>query len=65
MSAWSQSAPVSPAVNATLVPHSSKAGLDTMAKIKRSKIRRSLPLEERNKDDSWFRQTPDPCQVEG
>ena len=65
MAAWSQSAPVSPAVNATPVPHSSNGGLDTMAKIKRSKIRRNLPGEERNKDDSWFRQTPDPCQVEG
>jgi hypothetical protein len=63
--AWSQSAPVSLALNATPVPHSSKAGLEATAKIKRSKIRRGLPVEEWNKDDSWFRQTPDPCQVEG
>jgi hypothetical protein len=54
--AWSQSAPFSPAANATLVPHSAKASFEAMARIKRSKIRRNLPVEERNKDDSWFRQ---------
>ena len=58
---WSQSAP--PAVNATPVPHSSKAGSDAVARMK-ARIGRGVP-EERKKDDSWFRQTPDPCQVEG
>jgi hypothetical protein len=36
-----------------------------MAKVRKSKIRRSLPVEEMKKDDSWFKQMPDPCQVEG
>jgi hypothetical protein len=63
--AWSQSIAVLPAANATPVPHSSKAGFDAMAKVRKSKIRRSLPVEEMKKDDSWFKQMPDPCQVEG
>jgi hypothetical protein len=63
--AWSQSMAVAPAANATLVPHSSKAGFDAMARLRKSKIRRSLPVEEMKKDDSWFKQMPDPCQVEG
>jgi hypothetical protein len=50
---------------ASLVPHSSRVGFDAMAKVKKSRIRRSLPAEELKKDDSWFRQMPDPCQVEG
>jgi hypothetical protein len=62
---WSQSIAVVPAGNATLVPHSSKAGFGAMAKLRKSKIRRSLPAEEIKKDDSWFKQMPDPCQVEG
>jgi hypothetical protein len=62
---WSQSTPVAPAANAWLVPHSSKAGSDAITRMKRAKIGRSVPIEERKKDDSWFRQTPDPCQVEG
>jgi hypothetical protein len=61
--AWSQSTLVAPAVNATPVPHSAKAGSDAMARMK-ARIGRGVP-EERKKDDSWFRQTPDPCQVEG
>jgi hypothetical protein len=63
--AWSQSTAVAPAANATLVPHSSNAGFDAMAKVRKSRIRRSLPAEEMKKDDSWFKQMPDPCQVEG
>jgi hypothetical protein len=63
--AWPQSMAVAPAANATLVPHSSKAGFDAMATVRKSKIRRSLPVEEMKKDDSWFKQMPDPCQVEG
>ena len=61
--AWSQSTPVAPAANATPVPPSAKAGSDTVAKMK-ARIGRSVP-EERKTDDNWFRQTPDPCQVEG
>jgi hypothetical protein len=61
--AWSQSMLVAPAANATPVPHSAKAGSDAMARMK-ARIGRGVP-EERKKDDSWFRQTPDPCQVEG
>ena len=61
--AWCQSTLVAPAANATPVPHSSKAGSDAMARMK-ARIGRGVP-EERKKDDSWFRQTPDPCQVEG
>jgi hypothetical protein len=61
--AWSQSTLVAPAANATPVSPSSKAGSDAMARMK-AKIGRGVP-EERKKDDRWFRQTPDPCQVEG
>jgi hypothetical protein len=61
--AWSQSTLVAPAANATPVPHSAKASSDAVARIK-ARIGRGAP-EERKKDDSWFRQTPDPCQVEG
>jgi hypothetical protein len=61
--AWSQSAQVAPAATATPVPHSAKAGSDALARMK-ARIGRGVP-EERKKDDSWFRQTPDPCQVEG
>jgi hypothetical protein len=58
-----QSTPVAPAANATPVPHSLKVGFDAIARMK-ARIGRGVP-EERKKDDSWFRQTPDPCQVEG
>jgi hypothetical protein len=61
--AWSQSTLVAPAANATPVPHSAKAAFDAMARMK-ARTGRSVP-EGRKKDDSWFRQTPDPCQVEG
>ena len=60
--AWSQSTLVAPA-NATPVPHAVKAGSEAMARMK-ARIGRGVP-EERKKGDSWFRQTPDPCQVEG
>ena len=61
--AWFQSTLVVPAANATPVPHSSKAGSEAMTRMK-ARMGRGVP-EERKKDDSWFRQTPDPCQVEG
>jgi hypothetical protein len=61
--AWSQSTPVAPAANATPVPHAARVSPDAMARMK-ARIGRGVP-EERKKDDSWFRQTPDPCQVEG
>jgi hypothetical protein len=61
--AWSQSTLVAPAANATPVPHSAKAGSDAITRMK-ARIGRGVP-EERKKDESWFRQTPDPCQVEG
>ena len=63
MAAWSQSTLVAPAANATPVPHSSKAGPDAVTRMK-ARIGRGVP-EERKKGDSWLRQTPDPCQVEG
>jgi hypothetical protein len=63
--AWSQSVTVAPAANATNVQHFSKAGFDATAKIKKSKIRRSVPIDGVKRDDSWYKETPDPCQVEG
>ena len=65
MAARSQSLAVLPAANATPVPHSSKAGFNAMAKLRKSRVRQSLPIEEMKKDDSWYKQMPDPCQVEG
>jgi hypothetical protein len=63
--AWSQSVTVAPAANATIVQRFSKAGFDATAKIKKSKIRRSVPIDGVKRDDSWYKETPDPCQVEG
>jgi hypothetical protein len=62
--AWSQSTPVTPAANVTNAPHFSKAGFSTVAKTKKSKIRRGV-IEDPKKDDSWYKQMPDPRQVEG
>jgi hypothetical protein len=63
--ASSQSTSVAPAANATNASHFSKAGFDAMARVKRSGIRRGVPIEGGKRDDSWYRQMPDPCQVEG
>jgi hypothetical protein len=62
--AWSQSAPATPAANVTNAPHFLKAGFNALAKTKKSKIRRGV-IEDPKKDDSWYKQMPDPCQVEG
>jgi hypothetical protein len=62
--AWSQSTPVALAANTTNASHFSKAVFDTPARTKRSKIRRGV-IEDTKKDDSWYKQMPDPCQVEG
>jgi hypothetical protein len=48
----------------TNAPHFSKAGFNALAKTKKSKIRRGV-IEDPKKDDSWYKQMPDPCQVEG
>jgi hypothetical protein len=61
-SAKSQSAP---AANATKVPHLSQTGADAIARLKKSKIRRGVPVEDVKKDDSWYKEMRDPCQVEG
>jgi hypothetical protein len=63
--AWSQSAAVAPATAKFNVSHVSKAGYAAMARVKKSGIRRGLSVDGVKRDDSWYRQTPDPCQVEG
>jgi Skp family chaperone for outer membrane proteins len=64
--ASSQSAAAAPAANMTKVTLHSKTGYDAVAKIRKSKIKRSVLIDGMiKKDDSWYRQTPDPCQVEG
>jgi hypothetical protein len=63
--ARSQSTPVAPTANTTNVRHFSKAGFDAMARMKKSKIKRGMPVEDVNKDASWFKEMRDPCQVEG
>jgi hypothetical protein len=63
--AWSQSATVPPATTKSNVSHISKAGFDPVARVKKSGIRRGLSVDGVKRDDSWYRQTPDPCQVEG
>jgi len=65
IAAWSQSAAVPPATAKSNVSHISKAGFDAMARVKKSGIRRGLSVDGVKRDDSWYRQTPDPCQVEG
>jgi hypothetical protein len=64
--ASSQSAAAAPAANMTKVTLHSKGGFDAVAKISKSKIKRSVLIDGMiRKDDSWYKQTPDPCQVEG
>jgi hypothetical protein len=64
--ASSQSAAAAPAANMTSVTLHSKAGIDAVAKLRKSKIKRSVLIDGViRKDDSWYKQTPDPCQVEG
>jgi hypothetical protein len=36
-----------------------------MARIRNSGIRRGVPIDEMKKDDSWYKEMRDPCQVEG
>jgi hypothetical protein len=65
-SARSESAPVAHAADVARVPHLSKTGFDAMAKLKKSKkFGRSVPVEDVKRDDSWYKQMRDPCQVEG
>jgi hypothetical protein len=45
-------------------PHFPKADFNTLAKTKKSKIRRGV-IKDPKRDDSWYKQMPDPCQVEG
>jgi len=33
--------------------------------MKKSGLRKGVPFDGVKKDDSWYRQPPDPCQVEG
>jgi hypothetical protein len=62
----SQSAAAAPAANMTNAALHSKTGFDAMAKIRKPKIKRGVPVDGMiKKDDSWYKQTPDPCQVEG
>ncbi len=62
--AWSQSAPVVPAHKSN-ASHFSKAGFEAMARMKKAGVRTSVPVDGVRRDDSWFKQMPDPCQVEG
>jgi hypothetical protein len=64
-SAWSQSTPVASAANKSNASHFSRAGFDPMARTKKPGIRRGVRIEDLKKDDSWYKQMPDPCQVEG
>jgi hypothetical protein len=59
---WSQSTPVAPVLNAAHFPN---PRFDVMAKMKKSKIRMSVPVVGVKRDDSWFKEMRDPCQVEG
>jgi len=60
--ACAQSAQVAPASDAANIRHSSRAGFDA---TKKPKIRRSVLIGGTKKDDSWFKEMRDPCQVEG
>ena len=62
---WSQSVSVAPAANKSIASHLPKAGFDATVKMKKSKIRRGVLIEDVRKDDSWYRQMRDPGQVEG
>ena len=63
--ALSQSAPVAPVANKSNASHFSKAGFEAIARMKKSGLRKGVPFDGVKRDDSWYRQTPDPCQVEG
>jgi hypothetical protein len=64
--ACSQSAAAAPAANMTHVTLHPKTGSDATAKFTKSKIKRNVLIDGAiRKDDSWYKQTPDPCQVEG
>jgi hypothetical protein len=63
--AWPQSIAVAPAPSRTNVTHFSKAGFGAMAKTKKSKINWGLSIDGVKRDDSWFKEMRDPCQVEG
>jgi hypothetical protein len=64
--ASSQSAAAAPAANMTKVTLHSRTGFGTVAKVGKSKMKRDVLIDGMiRKDDSWYKQTPDPCQVEG
>jgi hypothetical protein len=60
--AWAQSTPAASAPNASHLPN---PRFDAMAKMKKPRIKMSLPADGVKRDDSWFREMRDPCQVEG
>jgi hypothetical protein len=62
--ASSQSAPLAPAHDPS-ASHFSKARFEALVKLKRSGIRASVPGDGVKRDDSWYKQMRDPCQVEG
>lgn len=63
--AWSQSTPAAPVSNRPNASHFSKPGFGAMARMKKSGTRRGVPIENVKKDDSWYKEMRDPCQVEG
>jgi hypothetical protein len=63
--ACAQSAQVAPASDSANIRHSSRAGFDATARMNKAKIRRSVLIGGTKKDDSWFKEMRDPCQVEG
>jgi hypothetical protein len=64
--ASSQSAAAAPAANMTHITLHPKTGFDAAAKLSKPKIKRPALIDGMiRKDDSWYKQTPDPCQVEG
>jgi hypothetical protein len=63
-----QSIAVAPAASRTNVTNFSKAGFGAMAKMnktKKSKINWGVSIDGVKRDDSWFKEMRDPCQVEG
>jgi hypothetical protein len=66
MTAWPQSISVAPAATKPNAAPFSRVGSDALARVKKSGVRRGVRVDgEVKKDDSWYRQSPDPCQVEG
>jgi len=59
------SAPVASVANESNASPFSKAGFEAIARMKKSGLRKGVPFDGVKKDDSWYRQPPDPCQVEG